>query len=114
MRSSADALTTPQAMEPQMSANQYDASALRTELYADFEALRLKLREFSSRASSLNPHFAESAFDTQASECLDALREDLERVIEDADDHLQDAEAADGLEPGEFRSTPDFHPTFWR
>ena len=94
-----------------MTANQYDASALRTEMYADFEALRLKLRAFSSRASTLNPHFAESAFDTQASECLDALREDLERVIDDADDHLADDEAADGLEPGQ-SFTPSYRPRF--
>lgn len=94
-------------------ANQYDASALRTELYADFEALRLKLRAFSSRASVLNPRFAESAFDTQASECLDALREDLERVIDDADDALGRSEAADGYEPGEYPLAPSINPQFF-
>ena len=91
----------------------FSASELRAEMYADFEALRLKLRSFSSRVSTLNPHFAESEFDTHASECLDALREDLERVIDDADDALGRSEAADGYEPGEYPLAPSINPQFF-
>jgi len=81
--------------------SQFDAAALKTELYNDIEALRLKLRNWSSCVSESNPFFAESEFDTHSAECLDALRQDLAGMIDDADDALADHEASDGLEPGE-------------
>lgn len=81
--------------------SQYDAASYRDKLYTDIEALRLKLRAFSGRVSASNPRFAESEFDTHAAECLDALREDLCGLIDDADEALAADEASDGLEPGE-------------
>lgn len=81
--------------------SQYDAAALKTELHNDIEALRKKLRSWSSRVSASNPFFAESEFDTHTAECLDALRQDLAGMIDDADEALADHEASDGLEPGE-------------
>ena len=82
-------------------ARQFDAAARKSELYADIETLRLKLRAFSGRVSASNPRFAESEFDTHAADCLDALREDLCGLIDDADDTIAADEASDGLEPGE-------------
>lgn len=90
-------------------ARQFDATTLKTELYADIEALRLKLRAFSGRVSAGNPRFAESEFDTHAAGCLDAMREDLCGLIDDADDRI----AADGYEPGEHPLAPSINPEFW-
>lgn len=94
-------------------ANQYDASALRTELYNEVEALRLKLRAFSSRVSTANPHFPESEFDTHAASCLDAMREDLTGILDEADEAFGMAEAADGYEPGEYPLAPSINPQFF-
>ncbi len=88
----------------------FDAKALSTELAADIEALRLKLRTFSSRVAVSCPQFDEAEFDTHSAECLDAMREDLVSIITDAEE-ARDAEADRPLEPGEtFRRRPTLHP----
>lgn len=91
----------------------FSVSELRTELHNDVEALRLKLRAFSSRVAMANPHFAESDFDTHAADCLDAMREDLAGILDEADDALGKSEAADGYEPGEYPLAPSINPQFF-
>jgi hypothetical protein len=90
---------------------QFNAASSKTELYAKFEALRVELRAFSGRVSATNQHFDETEFDKHSSECLDALREDLEHILDDADEKLAEAEYADGLEPGQ-SYTPSYRPLF--
>jgi len=77
---------------------QYNAPALRSEIYEEFEALRKKMREFSGRVAEMNPHFNQTEFDRHASEVLDADRQDLTRLLDDADEAWTTADEDEEVE----------------
>ncbi len=98
-----------------MSRSQYDAPALRIEVRSAIEAFRSTMRNISTKARHTNERFDEDAFDRE----IDVYVEDMTAngsafisLIDEADEALGHAEAADGYEPGEHYVSPSINPEF--